>query len=671
MILALPLAALAALAPLRPAAPDPRHTLMPVPASLVWGDGRLRVDTAFAVAMPARLRDARLARAVARFLMRLGHATGLRLAQGQAGLTLAVKGPGEPVQSPAEDESYALDVAPSGATLDAATTVGALRGLETLLQLLQADSAGWFFPAVRIADRPRFVWRGLLIDAGRHFEPPQVIKRQLDGMAAVKLNVFHWHLSDDQGFRVESRRFPLLQGKGADSLFYSRQDIKEIVAYARDRGIRVLPEFDMPGHSTTWFVGYPGLASAPGPYAIQRRFGVFPPTFDPTREATYRFLDAFIAEMAALFPDPYWHIGGDEVEGSQWKTSPRIRAFMRAHRLRDNAALQAYFNRRLSAILTRHGKRMVGWDEILHPDLPKSTVVQSWRGQEALGASVRQGYTGILSAGYYLDAMRPAEYHYLVDPLPAGSGLVGDAAAGVLGGEACMWGEHITPETIDSRIWPRAAAIAERFWSPAEVRDVADMYRRLAVTRVRLEALGLGHDLHTPRRARALANGNDPGPLIRLLALTEPVSFGERSRLQQLTSLTPLVTVADAARPDPPMRWQLSALVTDALATGATTAGSTRRLSEAFAAWPALAPEIDSVAATAPLARDALPAARALGRLAEIGTEGLARIGQGQASPDWVRARLALLDSLERPQGILRVSVIPALRLLVQGAGPR
>ena len=672
MLASLTLAALAAGVGQGPgAAPDPRHTLMPVPALLTWGEGRLRLDTAFTVTIGSPARDGRLERAVARFRDRLARATGLLLGRGKGGLAVRVKGPGQKIQSPSEDESYLLEVRASGATLDAPTTVGALRGLETVLQLVEADSTGWWIPAVRIADQPRFPWRGLLIDVGRHWEPPAAIERQLDGMAAVKLDVFHWHLSDDQGFRVESRRFPRLQGEGSDSLFYTQAQIREIVAYARDRGIRVVPEFDMPGHSTAWFVGYPRYASAPGPYAIERRFGVFAPTFDPTREETYRFLDGFVAEMARLFPDRYWHIGGDEVEGSQWKSNPRIRAFMRAHRLADNAALQAWFNRRLSAILTRHGRRMVGWDEILHPALPKTTVVQSWRGADALGRSINEGYSGILSAGYYIDQMQSAESHYLVDPIPVGSLLTGEAAARVLGGEACMWGEHITPETIDSRIWPRLAAIAERLWSPREGRDVADMYRRLAAMRIRLEGLGLGHEAHTPRMARRIANGYDAPALLRTLQLSEPVHFGERSRLQRPTQQTPLVSAVDAARPDPPAQWRFRALVADALHSGPGSASALKALTEAFSSWNALAPAVDSLGLEAPLARDALPAALALGRLGVIGTDALAQLDRGPTPPDWARARLAALDSLERPQGLLRLSVVPAVRALVQGVAAR
>jgi len=671
MLMSQMLAALAALVPPRAAAPDPRHTLMPVPAALTWGEGRLRLDSAFTVTIGGAAGDGRLERAVARFRDRLAGVTGLLMGRGTGGLAIAVKGPGEAVQSPAEDESYALEVKSGGATLEAPTTVGALRGLETVLQLVQGDSTGWWIPAVRIADRPRFAWRGLLIDVGRHWEPPEAIKRQLDGMAAVKLNVFHWHLSEDQGFRVESRRFPLLQEKGSDGLFYTQEQIREIVAYARDLGIRVVPEFDMPGHSTAWFVGYPAYAGAPGPFAIERRFGVFAPTFDPSREETYRFLEDFIAEMAPLFPDAYWHIGGDEVEGSEWKQSAAIQAFMQAQSLKDNAALQAYFNRRLSAILTRLGKRMVGWDEILHPDLPTTTVVQSWRGQESLGRSAKQGYSGILSAGYYLDQMQNTESHYLVDPIPEGSDLTGDVAARILGGEACMWGEHVTPESIDSRIWPRLAAVAERFWSPREVRDVADMYRRLEVMRVRLEAVGLGHEAHTARLARRMAEGNDPSALIRTLQLSEPVHFGERGRIQQTTQLTPMVSAVDAARPDPPAQWRFRALVTDALRAGPGSAASVKALSASFSTWPGLGPAVDSLGAIAPLARDAAPAARALGRLGAIGIEALARVGRPPAPPEWTRARLAALDSLELPQGLLRLTVVPAVRALVQGVAAR
>jgi len=649
-----------------PAGPAP--AFMPVPASVAWRVGRMRLDSSFTVRVTGARRDQRLARGVERFLRRAGGTTGLMLNRGAAGLTVSAAGPGQRVQSPEEDESYTLEVTSGGATLEAPTTVGALRGLETVLQLIDSDSAGWYLPAARIEDRPRFPWRGLLIDVGRHFEPPEVIKRQLDGMAAVKLNVLHWHLSEDQGFRVESRRYPRLQQLGSDGLYYTQEQIRDIVAYARDRGIRVIPEFDMPGHSTAWFVGYPAYSSARGPYAIERHFGVFVPTFDPTRAETYQFLDGFIAEMAALFPDPYWHIGGDEVEGSQWRTNPKIRAFMRARRLENNGALQAYFNRRLAAILARHGKRMVGWDEILHPDLPQTTVVQSWRGQSSLVEGAKRGYRGILSAGWYLDAMRTAAVHYLVDPLPQGNGLSTEAAARVLGGEACMWAEHITPESIDSRIWPRLAAIAERLWSPREVRDVPDMYRRLAVMRNRLELLGLGHEGHTARMARRLADGHDPGALTALLELVEPVSFGERASLQALVQQTPLVFAADAARPDPPAQWNARQAASAALQRG-EAAAARRGMDSSLVAWSRLAPALDSLGREAPLVRDAVPAARALVRVAEIGREALGQLGRGPAPPEWVKARLAELDALGKPQGLLRLSVIAAVRQLVEGSG--
>ena len=236
----------------------------------------------------------------------------------------------------------------------------------------------------------------------------------------------------------------------------------------------------MPGHTSAWFVGYPDLASAPGPFHIEREFGVFDPVMDPTRESTYKFLDTFIGEMAAIFPDHFMHIGGDENNGVEWKANPRIQAFMREHNLQDTAALQNYFNQRLLKILEKHGKHMIGWDEILTPDLPKDIVVQSWRGFDSLATGARNGYSSILSAGYYLNLMSTAAAHYMVDPLPQANGLSPEQQARILGGEACMWTEQTTPQDIDSRIWPRTAAIAERLWSPREVDNVDDMYRRLA-----------------------------------------------------------------------------------------------------------------------------------------------------------------------------------------------
>ena len=324
----------------RAQSPPPPWMLMPMPAELQPGSGQLVLDPSFSVTTTGYT-DARLQRAVNRFLNQLRFETGmLPLDMNQvrgpaATLVIRTGHASQEVQRLGEDESYILEITSSGASLRAPNPLGILHGLETFLQLVENVPSGFVVPAVSIEDQPRFPWRGLMIDVSRHFIPMEVLKRNLDGMAAVKINVFHWHLSDNQGFRIESKKFPKLQKMGSDGLYYTQEEARELVAYAADRGIRVVPEFDMPGHATSWFVGYPELASGKGPYAIERKWGVFDPAMNPTEERTYKFLDEFIGEMAHLFPDRYFHIGGDEVNGVEWSANPAIRAFMRAHGIKN------------------------------------------------------------------------------------------------------------------------------------------------------------------------------------------------------------------------------------------------------------------------------------------------------------------------------------------------
>jgi hexosaminidase len=324
------------------------------------------------------------------------------------------------IPRPDSDESYKLVVDESGVKLTANTRFGALHGIETLLQLVQNGPDNTAIAYVTIDDAPRFPWRGVLLDSARHFLPLEDIKRQLDGMAAAKLNVFHWHLSDDQGWRFASTRYPKLQQLASDGKFYTPAQMKEIVRYAADRGIRVVPEIDMPGHASAIAVAYPELMSAPGPYGMERHWGVLKPVLDPTKDATYVFADAIVGELTAIFPDPYLHIGGDEVDDTQWKNNPAIQKFMQDNKLADSHALQAYFNRKLETILEKHHRQMVGWDEIYHPDLPKSILIQSWQGQDALGEVAKNGYKGILSTGFYLDQPQSAAYHYRNEIVPQG-----------------------------------------------------------------------------------------------------------------------------------------------------------------------------------------------------------------------------------------------------------
>jgi hexosaminidase len=649
---------------------------MPVPASISIDPGRLVIDSSFTVVL-RHFHNGRLERGVQRAMLRLERRTGVDIPPvssdtSRATLLIDVAGPGEKVQSVNEDESYSMDISSSRVTMQANTVVGALRGLETLLQLVESDSAGFHLPLAHIDDSPRFPWRGLLIDVSRHFETVEEVKRNLDAMSMVKLNVLHWHLSDDQGFRVESKLHPELQRRGSDGLYYTQAEIRDVVAYARDRGIRVIPEFDMPGHSTSWFVGYPQYASAPGPYTIGRRMSGYEATFDPTRESVYAFIDSFVGEISKLFPDPYWHIGGDEVNGKQWRSSPRIQRFMKRHGFADNAALQAYFNRRLSAILRKHGKRMVGWDEIMHPGLPKNVVVQSWRGQESLGKGAKDGFRGILSAGYYLDAMHTAGQHYLVDPLPPGSSLDSAQAAMILGGEACMWAELVTGENIDSRIWPRTAAIAERLWSPDSVRDVDDMYRRLAYTSQELESAGLRH-ISGPeimlRRIAGPADDAELDALLQLMRLVEPLSLGQHVRVFRPLVTYPLVRPGDIARPDPAAARKLAARVAALLANAPGAAAQADTLSHEFAGWTEMARSVAALAKRTPLVDGADSAAVLIARLGAVGNEAISYLARGDApSADWSASALRLIRRADTPVGLLRISVAPAIRELVSAA---
>jgi hexosaminidase len=646
--------------------------LMPVPSSVTMTSGTpVRIDRYFRIAT-VRPADPRLERAIGRTIARLEHHVGVPLSHGigkdTTGAVLIVDcdGPGEKVQSIDEDESYTIEPRDSALVLHAKTTVGAIRGLETVFQLVSGDAHGFFLPPVRIADTPRFRWRGLLVDVSRHWEPVENIERTLDGMAAVKLNVFHWHLSDDQGFRVESKRFPRLQHVASDSLYYTQAQIRRIVAYARDRGIRVVPEFDMPGHSTTWLVAYPQYAGMPGPYMITRNWGSGTGEFDPTRESTYRFIDQFIGEMTSLFPDAYWHIGGDEVVGKQWNTSPRIVAFKKAHGFENNAALQAYFNQRLSRIVAKHHRHMIGWDEVLHPQLPRTTIVQSWRGNKYLDQAVTQGFDGILSAPYYLDAMKSAETMYLADPLPSDTALTAEQATRVLGGEATMWAELVTSETIESRVWPRLAAIAERFWSPRDVRDVPDMYRRLWIQNARLEQLGLRQESHTNRMLRNIVNGPDIGALAELLRYSEPVTLGQRLRVYRSLQDYPLVQLVDAAIPDPPSRFGMQQLASAALSSQGSPNVARDSLRAIFTSWQSLPQRVESLSHS-PIAQQGAP--RAAAALASAGTIGLAALDAIERhttlAPDWASQAQTTLRGIDTPQGMLHVTVVPAIQILI------
>jgi hexosaminidase len=648
-------------------------SLMPLPAEMSLGQGNFVLGEDLSHQFTQQS-SPRLERAMARFYKKLSTHTHMSLGTGNSGqLVLECAETEEGYPSLDSDESYSLQVKEDKIILAAPGETGIIYGLESLLQLAEQKNGQWVIPQFRMKDSPRYPWRGLMIDACRHWIPKDVILRNLDAMGTLKMNVFHWHLTEYQGFRVESGVYPKLHEMGSGGDYYTQDEIREVIEFAADRGIRVIPEFDLPGHSTSWFVGYPELASAPGPYELDTVFGILYPVMDPTREEVWEFLDAFFGEMAELFPDEYIHIGGDEVNPKHWEENTSIQAFMTENGLEDSHALQAHFNIRIQKVLAKHGKKMMGWDEIIHPELPREGIaVQTWRDQSSLWESARTGNQAVLSAGYYLDYKQPASFHYDVDPAVIrgaveieidtlnwkswdctlqimdtemegalylfGEGaelrgimdfmgismgfdnarlegqqlsfsfetnfgemkyellLDGDSISGkakltigslevrgirsggtdmtggnalpefktiealtpeqeamLLGGEACMWTEMADGLTIESRIWPRTAAIAEKLWSPAVLTgDVPDMYRRLMLMDDRLETQGLKHRSYRSEITKDMVPADFLEALDVLADLLQEDKFFNRMSIYDplIYTTTPLNRMVDAVAPE-------------------------------------------------------------------------------------------------------------------------
>lgn len=508
--------------------PDPLNSLMPMPRQLDWRAGVLRLPSEVGVAITGGNTN-RLARAVERWRegVRAETGTGLAVSGDAPLLRLIVKEPGRAYPALDTNESYQISVREGGVEIRSTTTYGALHALQTLRQLARPCAGSICIPHVELSDEPRFRWRGYLLDVVRHFMPVSTVKRQLDSMAAVKLNVFHWHLTDDQSFRIESKSLPLLHEKGSDGNYYTQAEIREVIEYAADRGIRVVPELDLPGHSRSWQIAYPELSSAPGKqYELYRSDGIFSDPLHPALESTYELIEKLLAEVSTLFPDEYFHLGGDEVSYSAWEDNDDIVRFMAENDIGDPEALQAYFIQRYAALVIAVGKRPIGWNEVLHPELPGNVALHAWNGTEF--PEIANDHAILISTDYYLDRFRSAEFHYRNDPTAVTAGSQRIDEAQILGIEATNWSELTTPINVDICAWPRLAAIAERAWSTAaytESAEIADVYRRMQDVSERLHRSGSPHKRNRGVEFKALAGEEGSEALETLAEVVIPTPF--------------------------------------------------------------------------------------------------------------------------------------------------
>jgi hexosaminidase len=423
-------------------------------------------------------------------------------------------------------------VSPNGVRITAHTPAGLLYGAVTLWQLTTAyPQVGGLvdLPALKITDAPRFAWRGLMLDSARHFQSPEFIMKFIDWMALHKLNVLHWHLTDDQAWRLEIKKYPRLTAVGAWRVpagqaaladidpktgtprqiggFYTQQQVRDIVAHAATRHVRIIPEIEMPGHASAAIAAYPALAVFPEANKnakVPADWGVYEALFN-VEESTFGFLQDVMSEVITLFPDEYVHVGGDEAVKTQWETSPRVQARMKEFGVKDAHALQSYFIQRMGKYLNAHGRRLIGWDEILEGDLAPDATVMSWRGINGAIAAAKAGHDTVLSPApdLYLDHWQSAgdvapgrsntlslKDVYGFNPLPAS--IPEEQRRHILGVQANIWTEFMRDEKrVEYMAFPRTAALAEVAWSPASRINWADFQRRLEAQLARYDKLGI------------------------------------------------------------------------------------------------------------------------------------------------------------------------------------
>ncbi|MGA8287373.1 MAG: family 20 glycosylhydrolase, partial [Acidobacteriaceae bacterium] len=400
------------------------------------------------------------------------------------------------------------------------------------------------------------------------------------------------------------------------------------------------------------------------------KYGVLDSAMDPTKDSTYKFLNTFIGEMTDLFPDAYFHIGGDECNGKEWNANPEIQAFMKKHGIANNAALQAYFTGKVQKIVASHHKIMEGWDEVLQPETPKDVVIQSWRGLASLAQAARQGNRGMLSTPYYLNLDRPTSSYYLADPLAdQAASLNAEQKARILGGEACMWSEYVDPETINSQIWPYLAAIAERFWSPENVRDVDSMYQRLAIVSSKLKYYGLNSQADVNVMLQRMSGDPNPVPLGVFATVMQPPAGYKRYDLEDgpnYTTFTPLNRLVDAAHPESETARQFNDLA-KVIAAGHATPEQWQQARESLKLWRDNDAKLQPMLVQSNITEELVPLSHGLNQVAVIGLQALDDLENNRAVDANSRSQsLAALKTDAKPQAVLIDMVAQSVQLLVQ-----
>jgi len=765
--------------------------LLPQPQKIEWAGQTRSLQTTFCVALDGP-EDNRIDKALDRFVAQVNgvEAWHSNCEKQKPDLVVQWRQASDYYPQLGDNESYQLEITTDQIMLRSEASVGLLRGLATLAQLVGSLKNDAEVPLLTIEDAPRYAWRGLLLDVVRHWLPKSAVLRTLDALAAVKMNVLHLHLTDDQGFRIESRSYPKLHQLASDGNYFSQADMQEIINYAADRGIRVVPEIDMPAHTTSWLVAYPQLGSAPGPYQLERGWGeLFKPVLNPASEETYTFIARLLGELSELFPDRYFHIGGDEVLPDHWYENADIQAFMQQHKLADAKALQTHFNQRVMQLLAGFGKTPIGWNEIIDPNLQAPALIQAWSSSTEAMRALDLGYPVLRSDGYYLDLQLAAANHYRVDPehgpvqkaaamstqweswsfqfdykgrsrpgelLLLGGGdnlrgrirlwrgsnphdiyfdsviangqtlviearydprtsgkfrftLEGNRLSGsmwirgmlhalkgqrvasiadgdklpdleqpvemtqqqaqlIVGGEAALWTEYVTAETLDSRLWPRTAAIAEKLWSPKRATaTLGNLYQRLGMVSRQLESMGLTHNSYREHLLRAITTANDIEALEELVGWLEPVKYYRRQYLQYpMTTVEEMRGLVDALAPESERARVFATKVSDYLEnqTGAQPAKvMAKDIEKILAGWIANDTALKNQHAGSGVDPDILKLSAELASLAQFGIDSLRRLHNGVG--ECGQPEQKVIDKLELVVNTVQVAVLEPVQGLL------